>query len=168
MILIMYVKREDDCARIFAEKKIPEMTQRIFNTSYLFSDLEKILNRQSFVAEDLLCFDTNESIRQCAVSGTSGSCQIIDDLVKRKLHRRSCQRHTRESTSVNIYDSGNFAMMTVKCNRMLCNGPLTTEAVKKILRHYNITDIYGRLPGKTSHMSLTYYLFILTLILSLL
>jgi len=159
-------KDKDDCARLFAEKKIIEMTQRVINISNLYSDLQRILYRKSILSEGLACFETNEAVRQCTVSGIIGSCQIIDDLVKYKLHRRSCQRSIQESASVNIYDSGSFAMMTVKCNRMLCNGPLTIEAVKKVLNRYNITDINGRLPGNTSRMSLIRYLFILALFLS--
>ncbi len=90
----------------------------------------------------------------------------VDDLVKHKLHRRSCQRGTQESASVNIYASGSFAMMTVKCNQMLCNGPLIIDAVKKVLNRYNMTDINGRLPENSSHISLMCYSFILTLFLS--
>ncbi len=156
-------KDQDDCGRIFAEKKIIEMTRRFFNISNIYIDLKRILHRESTSSNDLACFDMNEAVRQCAVSGFIGSCQIIDDLIKHKFHRRSCQRNTQESANVNIYDSGSFAMMTVKCNRMLCNGPLTTEAVKKVLKYYNITDMNGRLSGKCSRMSLRSYLFILTL-----
>ncbi len=158
-------KDENDCARLFAEKKIIEMTQKILNISNIYFDLQRILYQKSILSNDLVCFDSNETIRQCAISGIIGSCQIIDDLIKRKLYRRSCQRSIQESASVNIYDSGNFAMITVKCNRMLCNGPLTIEAVKKVLNHYNITDSNGRLPGNSSRMSFMYYLFILTLFL---
>jgi hypothetical protein len=164
---INYVcKEKDDCARSFAEKKIMEMTQRVFNISNIYSDLQQILYQKAFLSEDLACFDTNEAIRQCAVSGMISSCQIVDDLVKNKLHRRSCQRSTQESANVHVYDAGSFAMMTVKCNRMLCNGPLTIEAVKKVLNHYNITDIHGRLSGKSSQVLLQYYLFVLALFLS--
>ncbi|CAF1426846.1 unnamed protein product [Adineta steineri] len=159
-------KDEDDCARIFAEKTILEMTQRFMNISNIYFDLQRILNRKSNSSDDLVCFDANDSIRQCSVTGITGSCQIIDDLIKYKLHRRSCQRSTQQSSSINIYDSGNFAMMTVKCNRMLCNGPLTIEAVKKVLYRYNITDIYGRLPSNSSYLSVKFYLILLTLFLS--
>ena len=159
-------REQDDCARIFVEKKIIEMTQRWWKISNIYADLRGILHRESNSSTDLTCFDTNEVIRQCAVPGAFGSCQIIDDLVTHKLHRRSCQRSTQESASVNIYDAGSFAMMTVKCNRMLCNGPLTIEAVKKVLKHYNITDVDGRLPGNSSRMSFKFYLFILALFFS--
>ncbi|CAF1101365.1 unnamed protein product [Adineta ricciae] len=136
----------DDCARQFIEMKVLEMRQRPYNLS--------------------TCFDTNDAVRQCAVSGMIGACQIIDDLIKYKLHRRSCQRSHHESASVNIYDSGTFAMMTVKCNRMLCNGPLTIEAVKKVLHKHNITTVSGRLPGASSHMSLKFYFVLLMLFFS--
>ena len=146
-------KDQDNCAHIYAQKRIIEMTQRTYNLSRIYNDLEKILQRYHHSSNDLACFDTNEAIRQCAISNLIGSCQIVDDLVKRKLHRRSCQRSSHESASVNIYDSGSSALMTVKCNRMLCNGPLTIEAVKKVLKYYNLTDINGRLPGKSSSIS---------------
>jgi hypothetical protein len=156
-------KDQDDCDRIFAEKKILQMTKRFMNISNIYSDLKRILHRESTLSNDLVCFDMNEAIRQCTVSGMIGSCQIIDDLTKHKFYRRSCQRQIQESASVNIYDSGSFAIMTIKCNRMLCNGPLTIEAVKKVLKYYNITDVNGRLPGKSSRMSFRFYLFILIL-----
>ncbi|CAF3590541.1 unnamed protein product [Rotaria socialis] len=158
-------KETDDCARHFAEKKILDMTQRAFNISNLYSDLKQILHKKKNFDQDLLCFDANESIRQCLVSGMIGSCEIIDDLVKYKIHRRSCEYRIQESASVNIYESGNFAMMTIKCNRMLCNGPVTIEAVKRVLNHYDITDINGRLLGNSSHLSFKYYDCILTLII---
>ncbi|CAF1099005.1 unnamed protein product [Rotaria sordida] len=154
-------KDKDDCTRYFAEKKIIEMRQRSFNISNIYNDLKQILYKNTNLDNDLLCFDSNEAIRQCTVAGIIGSCQIIDDLIKYKIYRRSCQHHSQESASVNIYDSNNFAIMTVKCNRMLCNGPLTIQAVKNVLNHYNITDINGRLLGNSSRISLKYYLFIL-------
>lgn len=156
----------DDCARQFVEMKVLEMKRRSYNLSSIYSALERILYQKPHGSHDLACFDTNDAVRQCAVSGMIGACQIIDDLIKYKLHRRSCQRSHHESASVNIYDSGSFAMMTVKCNRMLCNGPLTVEAVKKVLRRHNITTVSGRLPGTSSHMSLKFYFVLLTLFFS--
>ncbi|CAF1304273.1 unnamed protein product [Rotaria sp. Silwood1] len=154
-------KDKDDCARYYAEKKINEMTQRSFNISNIYNDLERILYRnKSFNDHDLLCFDSNEDIRQCTIARMIGSCQIIDDLIKYKTHRRICQRHSQESASVNIYDSNSFALMTIKCNRMLCNGPLTIQAVKNVLNHHHITNIHGRLSANSSRISIKYYLFI--------
>ena len=157
-------KEQDDCGRMFAEKIISrEMARRFIKFSNLYVDLQRILDRESMATKDLVCFDTNEVARQCAIPGTIGSCQIIDDLTKLKLQRRSCQRNTHESASVNIYDSGSYAVMTVKCNRMLCNGPLTVEAVKNVLKHYNITDINSRLPASSSHLSVRYFLLLISL-----
>lgn len=160
-------KDSDDCARYYAERIILEMTKRSFYISKLYSDLRRVLHKKSDLDEDLVCFDSNEALRQCAVSETIGSCQIIDDLIKQKLYRRSCQRLKHESASVNIYDSDGFAMMTVKCNRMFCNGPLTIEAVKNILAHHNITGINGRLPVNSSHLLLQYSPSVLILVLLL-
>jgi hypothetical protein len=108
----------------------------------------------------------NDGVRQCTVPGMTGSCQIIDDLIKHKFHRRLCLHSSQESASVNVYDSGGFAIMTVKCNRMLCNGPLTIAAVKKILKHHNITDANGRIPRSNAQTLSTHYLFLLTVFLS--
>jgi hypothetical protein len=159
-------KETDYCARIFAEQKIPEMTKRSYNISNIYSHLQRLLYHKSALSENLACFDINEAVRQCTVPGTSGSCQIIDDLIKHKIHKRLCLHSAQESASVNIYDSGSFATMNVKCNRMLCNGPLTIAAVKKVLRRHNITDINGRLVGSSSQILLTRYLFILMAFLS--
>lgn len=156
-------KNHDDCGRNFAEKIIRERTRRWININDVYMDLEKILARTSKETNDLVCFDSNEAIRQCAIADMIGSCQIIDDLTKLKLQRRSCQRSTSESASVNIYDSGSYAVMTVKCNRMLCNGPLTIEAVKNVLKYYNITDINSRLPAKSTRLSLKHCLLLMPL-----
>lgn len=159
-------KEIDDCARIFAEQKILQMTKQFYNISKLYFDLRRVLYDKNSVSKNLACFDMNDGVRQCTVPGMSGSCQIIDDLIKHKFHRRLCLHTTQESASVNIYDSGSFAMMTVKCNRMLCNGPLTIAAVKKILYRHNITDIDGRISGSSSAILLTHYLFIFMTFLS--
>jgi hypothetical protein len=159
-------KETNDCARVFAEQKIIEMTKRSYNISKLFSDLQRLLHQKSTLSENLACFDMNDAVRQCTVPGMSGSCQIVDDLTKHKFHKRLCLHSAKESASVNVYDSGTVAMMTVKCNRMLCNGPLTIIAVKKILQHHNVTDFNGRLSGNSSQIQLTHYLFIVTAFLS--
>ncbi len=39
--------------------------------------LKRILYRKAISSEDLLYFDTNGAVRQCAVSGTIGSCQML-------------------------------------------------------------------------------------------
>ena len=156
-------KDQDDCGQNFAEKIIRERTRRLIDINHVYMDLEKILSRTSKETNDLVCFDSNEAIRQCAIPGMIGSCQIIDDLTKLKLQRRSCQRSTSESASVNIYDTGSYAVMTVKCNRMLCNGPLTIEAVKNVLKHYNIMDINSRLPADSSRLSLKDFLLLMSL-----
>ncbi|CAF0894720.1 unnamed protein product [Rotaria sordida] len=136
-------KETDDCARVFAEQTINQMTKRSYNVTNIYSDLHRLLHEKSSLSTNLACFDINEAVRQCTVPGMSGSCQIVDDLIKHKFHRRLCIHSNQESASVNIFDSGNFAMMTIRCNRMLCNGPLTIAAVKKVLQRHNITDING-------------------------
>jgi hypothetical protein len=159
-------KETDDCNHIFAEQKIIEVTKRSYNISNIYSDLRRLLQEEFALSKNLACFDMNDVVRQCTVPGMSGSCYIVDDLIKYKFHRRSCVRSAQESASVSIYDSGSFSIMTVKCNRMLCNGPLTMAAAKKILQLHNITDNNGRIPGSSSQMLLTRYLFMLTAFLS--
>jgi hypothetical protein len=45
-----------------------------------------------------------------------------------------------------MFDLGNYASFSIKCNRSLCNGPVTSQAVKEIVFKYNITKtIEGRL-----------------------
>ncbi|CAF3526280.1 unnamed protein product, partial [Rotaria sp. Silwood2] len=126
------------------------MTKRLYNITKIYSDLHRLLHEKSSLSTNLACFDINEAVRQCTVPGMSGSCQIVDDLIKHKFHRRLCLHSNQQSASVNIFDSGSFAVMTVRCNRMLCNGPLTIAAVKKVLQYHNITDVHGRLPGSSS------------------
>ena len=139
-------RETDDCARRFANKTIRQLTQRLFNTSSVYSDLRRVLDQQqTSPPEDLVCFDMSDAVRQCAVFGLPGSCRMVHDLIKHKFHRRSCLTGAHGSASLNIYDTGSFAMITVTCNRFLCNGPLTIAAVIHVLRHHRITDANGRL-----------------------
>ena len=160
-------KDTDDCARFYAEQRINQLIQRSYNVSNIYVDLQRILYEKSTLSKNLACFDMNDAVRQCAIPGMPGSCQIIDDLIKHKFHRRLCVHSAHQLASVNIYDSGSFALMTVKCNRMLCNGPLTIAAVKKILTRHNITDEHGRIPGSHGQILLTSYLFIFMTFVSL-
>lgn len=154
-------KESDDCARTYAEEKIMQMTKHSYNIANIYSDLQELLYDKSSLSANLACFDNHDSIQQCAVPGVSGSCQVVDDLTKFKFHRRLCLHSNYPSASVNVFDSGSVAMMTVRCNRMLCNGPLTMGAVKRILYHHNITDLNGRLPGRSSQIPVAHYLLIL-------
>ena len=160
-------KETDDCARLFAEREIHQVIQRSYNMSKIYADLGRILYEKSALSRHLACFDMNDAVRQCTIPGMSGSCQIIDDLIKHRIHRRLCQHSAQQSASVNIYDSGSFAVMTVTCNRMFCNGPLTITAVKKILTRHYITDAHGRIPGSNGQILLTSYLCILMIFFSL-
>jgi hypothetical protein len=144
-------KDADDCTQRFIEKNIIDIMKYSRNFSLLYVDLRRVLYRPAIHSHDLACFDTNEVIRQCSTYSIPGSCQIIYDLVKHKYHRRTCQRtYNRTSTSINIYDTTSSSIMTIACNRMLCNGPLTILAVKNILYRYRITDSHGRLLRNTS------------------
>ena len=148
-------KDADDCALRFAEKKINDMIHRSFNLPSIYRHLERLLCQNDGPSDNLACFDMNEAVRQCTVSGISGYCQMVDDLLKYKVHQRLCRHSSQQSTGVNIYDSGHFAAITVKCSRMLCNGPLTIAAVKRLLRNHNITDTNGRLTADSSSRRLT-------------
>lgn len=157
---VQYVcKDADDCARRFTEEKVNVMIQRSFNLSSIYRHLERLLYQRDGPSENLACFDMNDAVRQCTVPGISGYCEMVDDLVKYKVHRRLCRHGSQPSIGVNIYDSGHFAMITVKCNRMLCNGPLTIAAVKRLLRNHNITDMNGRLATDSSSNRLPFYVF---------
>lgn len=160
-------KETNDCAHLFAERQIHQVIQRAYNIPKIFADLQRILYEKSALSKHLACFDMNDAVRQCTIPGMPGSCQIIDDLVKHRIHRRLCQHSAQQSASVNIYDSGSFAMMTVTCNRMFCNGPLTIAAVKKILTRHNITDAHSRIPGSNAQILSTSYLCILMTFFSL-
>ncbi|UJR36961.1 hypothetical protein I4U23_029669 [Adineta vaga] len=159
-------KKFDNCARHFAERKILEMMKRFYNISIMYSDLQLLLLDQSILSENLACFDMNDDIQQCTIPGLSGSCQIINDLIKHKFYRPLCLYNSRVSASVNIYDSKNFAMLTVKCNRMFCNGPVMVAAVKQVLQRHQIIDVNGRLTGNSLQIHLTHYLFLLMVFLS--
>ena len=163
---IEYKCREaDHCTSIFVRKIIPKMIQHSFNLTAIFVRLKKLLYDKQFLNNHLACFTMQEEIRQCSIPGTIGHCQMVDDLIKSKLYRSNCERGVRPSASVNIYDSGHFAVITIKCNRMLCNGPLTITAVKKLLRYHNITNEHDRLSAGNLSKWLSSTVFILTVFL---
>lgn len=151
-------RSSDDCIRQYVEETIFQMLQKTFNLSVIYYQLEQILYQRAWSQRNLACFDLNDSVKQCSIPGTIGFCQIVDDLLKYKLHRRSCRSSDQPSVGLNIFDSEQFAAITINCNRMLCNGPLIIPAVKKLLRHHNITDVHGRIYSRSSTRFSSYFL----------
>ena len=153
-------KNTDDCAREFARIHAPVYLARpIVDYRLLLTELRPLLLSKAPFDDhsDLLCFDTNENIRQCALGTAPGECEVNEYLHDKKKTTRTCEREAAVSKKfVSIYDSGEFAIFTVHGNRSLCNGALTTETVKNILFKYNITvSQNGRLNNRARQLSIS-------------
>ncbi|UJR29181.1 hypothetical protein I4U23_010395 [Adineta vaga] len=155
----------DDCAMKFAKTNIPNLLRRLnFNYTDLRDELWPLLVSKTSIDDvDLSCFDSKANIRQCALVKKPGLCQATQQLRGRKRMDRSCnqQLFSNEKT-VSMFDFGSFANLELKCNRSLCNGPMTFDTVKEILFKYNITKtIDGQLNQGIRCYSLSFLVFVL-------
>lgn len=143
-------KHKDDCALEFARNKMPDILRRlaIINYDDMRTQLFPLLISNSSIEDiDLACFDSNENVRQCAIGKKLAVCQATHQLTGQKKPVRSCNHEPFHiQKSVNIVDFDGFASFEIKCNRSLCNGPMTLQAVKEIMFNHSITKtIEGRL-----------------------
>jgi hypothetical protein len=142
-------KHTDDCALEFAKNKMPDILRRLAtNYEDIRNELLPLLSSGSSIEDtDLSCFDIKENVRQCAIAKKPSSCQATQQLMGTKKTNRSCSHDLYGSKkSVSISDFGQYASFEIKCNRSLCNGPMTLQAVKEVMFKYNITKtIDGRL-----------------------
>jgi len=152
-------KNKDDCAREFSENNMFDIMNRPpVNYQAIRNELFPLLSSNLPIENfDLPCFDSNENVRQCTIAAKPGVCQATDQLIGKQKTNRSCENElSTNPLSVSIYDSSNFATFTMKCNRSLCNGPLTLQTVKEILFKYNVTKtIEGRLNNHGLYLSLS-------------
>ncbi|CAF0759623.1 unnamed protein product [Adineta steineri] len=144
-----HCSHKDDCAIEFANNNIPNIFRRLdFNYRDMHRELVPLLSTNvSIDTTDLPCFDSNERVRQCGIVTKPGLCEATQQLTGRQKTNRTCNYESyRGEKSVSIYDFGSFASFSITCNRSLCNGPVTQQAVKEIMFKYNITKtIDGRL-----------------------
>ncbi|CAF1660436.1 unnamed protein product [Adineta ricciae] len=111
---------------------------------------------------DLSCFDSDENIRQCGLVSRPGICQAAQRLRRNSRTKRGCNNQLyTNGKSVTAYDFGSFE---IRCNRSLCDGPLTFQAVKDVMFKYNITKtVDGQLSQGIRH-SLSFIFVILIII----
>jgi hypothetical protein len=163
-----YCNKKDDCARELVYSSMFEIINRPFiDTRPVKDELFPLLASNSSNGNmDVSCFDSNERVRQCAIASKPGSCQLNQQLNGRKSINRSCDNElSMKSQYIDIYDSGNIASFKIKCNRSLCNGPMTFQAVKEVLFKYNITKT---IDGRLNHglrLSLSYPILLLLIYL---
>lgn len=165
-------KHKDDCARDFSNKFVPMILNQssIDFEAMKYELLPLLASNLSTETNDMLCFDSNENIRQCAIASKPGVCEVSYELSRRTKPTRSCNRELIEifgtEPRITMFDfGGRFASLDIKCNRSLCNGPLTSQSVKEILFKYNITKtIEGRL-NNGLNLSLSLLIFIFNIIL---
>lgn len=136
--------QKDDCAIEFANMNVPNLLRRLqMNYTDLRDELWPLLASPSSLDEnDVVCFDSNENVRQCAIPNKPGLCQARQHLRGNRKTNRSCDAqpsHTRDKL-VSMFELSNMAFFEVKCNRSLCNGPLTFQTVKELMFKYQITN----------------------------
>ena len=160
-----YCKKRDDCARELARQSMLEIIQRpLIDPQSIGKELYPLLSSNSSNSNvDLLCFDQNENVRQCGIASQPGACEISHQLVGKKSIVRSCNNKLfTQSQSVIVMDSGKLARFSIDCNRSLCNGAVTLQAVKEIFFKYNLTKtIEGRLNNDGFRLSLSSFWIIL-------
>jgi hypothetical protein len=165
-------KNKDDCAREFAINNAPEiLRQPIIDYKSIAAELKPLLlAAPSAENTDLVCFDSNENIRQCSISTIYGECKSSDYLTEKKKIIRSCDNEKYGLKKyVSIYDSGSFSTFDFQCNRSLCNGHMTMEAVKNIMFKYNVTKtMEGRLKNNSLKLKLSKIILMLIIICLLL
>jgi hypothetical protein len=143
-------KNTDDCAREFGRLNGADIVGRPrIDLVSLAASLEPLLAADSVsstVNPDLACFENEQDVRQCAISGVRGVCELSDDLIRKKTKRQCDQELVGSDRFVSAHEFGNAAYFSFKCNRPLCNGHLTTQAVKEAFFKHNITKtIEGRM-----------------------
>ncbi len=79
-------KKKDDCAREFAINTAPEiLRQPIIDYRSIAAELKPLLlAAPSTENTDLVCFDSNENIRQCSIATIYGECKALDYLTEKK------------------------------------------------------------------------------------
>ena len=167
-----YCDHKDNCALEFANKNVPDILRRPnFNYTDMRNELWPLLSSNSSVQNaDLLCFDANENLRQCAIVTKPGGCQATQQIMgRRKQMNRTCDYGlTRNAKSITIVDFGRFSSFEVKCNRSFCNGALTIQAVKEIMFKYNVTiSIDGQLNNGIRRCLSSTFLILIVLLLRL-
>jgi len=164
-------KIKDDCAREFAKSSESEIFSRPrLDYRSIGNEVKPLLlARLSTDNTDLVCFNSEENVRQCSIATIQGICEVSDYITRGKIIRSCNNENYITQNYVSMYDSGRFATFDFKCNRSLCNGRMTMEAVKKIMYKYNVTKtIEGRLNNslRSTLSSTLLMLFIVSLLLS--
>lgn len=160
-------KDKDDCAREFAMNNVRNILNRsMINVRSIVSELKPILiSNPSTSNTEMMCYVSEENIRLCSPGAVPSECKFIDDLIDKKKSNRFCEQD-KDSVKkyVSIYDSGDFARLTMQGNRSLCNSPKSAEAVKDILFKYNVTITHsGRLRNNSSQLSISSLVFLIFL-----
>jgi hypothetical protein len=135
-------KDKDDCARELATNSANEMLKQEYNFSTIINEVIPLVSGPPLSSNntDLVCFISQNSVRQCAIANKRGSCVISHQIQKNEL-THSCQNELITGVSqVTMYQSdNNYATFDIRCNRNFCNGHLTLDAVKQIMFKYNVT-----------------------------
>lgn len=156
-------KKTDDCAREYARNHAEQILARpIVDYRSILTESKPLLLSNDVT--DLICFDTNENIRQCALGTNPGYCKLDEYLTQQKKTTRTCEGEAAIPTKyVSIYDSGDFSTMTIHGNRSLCNGVLTAQTIKNILFKYNVTiNPNGRLKNTAKTLSFSSLLILIS------
>jgi hypothetical protein len=150
-------KDKDDCARELAINMATEMSQRRYDFLRIMDELAPLILGPPLSSSnpELNCYDSNQKVHQCATLTKPGSCIVANKITNNQISS-SCRTDSFErEISINMYQEKDDATFDIRCNRNLCNGRSTLQAVKQILYRHNITQTPdGRLNGSRFHISI--------------
>ncbi|CAF1159088.1 unnamed protein product [Rotaria sp. Silwood1] len=143
----------DDCARIFAEKKMIEMKEKAYDVTYILNDFDSLLSRTD-TNQELTCYDGNRTTDQC--STPDKLCFLEHNQISDETNALSCpQEYINPTVNIIVNDEGVGARLYVRCSRRLCNTAETVNEVKHILFKHKITDKNGRTRSWTTNIGIT-------------
>ncbi len=101
----------DDCARVFAEKKMIEMKEKAYNVSEILNDFDTLLSHTD-TSKELTCYDGNRTTDLC--SSPDKLCYLEHDQIGNKTNRLSCPQIVINPTvNVIVNDQGDSAGLYV-------------------------------------------------------
>jgi len=143
----------DDCAGVFAEKKMIEMKEKTYNVSYILDDFDNLLSSTD-TSKGFTFYDRNRITDNC--SSPDKLCYLRHNQINDGTDAVGCPRGFGISpVNVAVHDQGYSVELSFHCSRRLCNTIETMNKVKNILFKYNITDKNGRTRSWPTNIGIT-------------
>jgi hypothetical protein len=147
-------KNKDDCARDLVRDGLMDILERQFPISNIKDELLPLISSSALPPNNshLLCYVSNEQIRQCGTSSKPGSCFISHHILGNTMNRTCSGGIMSDTIAVSMYQSSNHITFNIYCNRTLCNENSTLQAVKNLLFNHNVTVTLDGQLGTTGNI----------------